>query len=399
MTLTEWNAYVRLPLDVVRAEGDTLILRDGRRILDLYGGHCVLSLGAGNQTLGATLTRQWNELAFVTNLIDHAPRHAFLRAFEANLPPGDWHVFCSNSGAEANENALKAALHATGRDTVVAFSGAFHGRTAAAAAVTDTTKKASPFSPFHVVRVQFGDVIAARAAITDRVAAVILEPIQSLAGVVDPPHGFLEALREACDASGAAMIFDEVQTGNGRLGTPWAAQYFGVTPDFFTTAKGAAGGVPLGLTVASAAWATRVPGSLFGSTFGGGPLPLALAAEVSRAIAAPGFLERIRTSSAALAAAGLRGPVARVRGAGLLLGLELKPGLTAKPIRDALLREGVLVGTCDDPSVLRLCPALTLEPERAHLLAAALDAVNDSCSSPATPSAPSGGMRSVEVSR
>ncbi len=399
MTLTEWNAYVRLPIDVVRAEGDTLILRDGRRVLDLYGGHCVLSLGAGNATLGAALTKQWSELAFVTNLIDHAPRHAFLRAFEPNLPPGDWHVFCSNSGAEANENALKAALHATGRDTVVAFSGAFHGRTAAAAAVTDTNKKASPFTPFHVVRVPFGDAAQARAAITDRVAAVILEPIQSLAGVVDPPAGFLEKLREACTEHGAALIFDEVQTGNGRLGTPWASQHFGVTPDFFTTAKGAAGGIPLGLTVAAAAWATRVPGSLFGSTFGGGPLPLALAAEVARAIAAPEFQDNVRAASAALIEAGVRGPVARVRGAGLLLGLELKPGLTAKPVRDALLREGVLVGTCDDPSVLRLCPALTLKPERARLLAAALDAVGDSCSVPAPRSDRSDGVRSVEVAR
>jgi acetylornithine/succinyldiaminopimelate/putrescine aminotransferase len=375
MSLAEWNAYSRLPLDVVRADGCELILRDGRRILDLYGGHCVLSLGAGNRVLGDALAEQWGSLAFVTNLLDHAPRHRFLAAFEKNLPPGDWRVFCSNSGAEANENALKCAFGATGRERVVAFSGAFHGRTAAANAVTDTAKKATPRTPFDVVRVPFGDVAASKAAIDSSVAAVILEPIQSLAGVVDPPEGFLAALRTACDAAGAALIFDEVQTGNGRLGTPWAAQYFGVVPDVFTTAKGAAGGIPIGLTVAQAKWADRVPGALFGSTFGGGPMPLALATIVSEAIATESFLANVQAASRALSAAGSQFPVKRVRGAGLLLGLELEPGFDAKKVRDLLLAQDVLVGTCDDPRVLRLCPSLSISPTAAGRLRSALETV------------------------
>jgi acetylornithine/N-succinyldiaminopimelate aminotransferase len=379
MTLAEWNTYSRLPIDEVAAEGDELILRDGRRVLDLYGGHCVLSLGAADRGLGEILAAQWKRLGFVTNLLDHAPRHDFLAAFERNLPKGpagddvEWRVFCSNSGAEANENALKAALHATSRDKVVCFSGAFHGRTAAAAAVTDSKYRATPRAPFDVVRVPFGDVAASLAAIDETVSAVILEPIQSLAGVVDPPSGFLAALRDACDASGAALIFDEVQTGSGRLGTPWASQFFQVVPDLFTTAKGAAGGLPIGLTVARAALAARVPGHLFGSTFGGGPLPLALAAHVATRIAAPGFLEGVRAAGEALRRAALRGPVTKVRGEGLLLGLELEAGYGAKAVRDALLAEGVLVGTCDDPRILRLCPPLTLRPERAAILGDALE--------------------------
>lgn len=373
--LEEWNAYSRLPLDVVGAEGDQLVLRDGRRVLDLYGGHCVLSLGAGNESLLAELEQQWKSVSFVTNVLDHSARHEFLAAFERNLPEGDWRVFCSNSGAEANENALKAALAATGRNRIIAFSGAFHGRTAAANAVTDSKKPQWPGAPFTVVRLPWGDLAAARAAIDDSIAAVILEPIQSLAGVVDPPAGFLETLRECCTTKGAALIFDEVQTGNGRLGTPWAAQFFGIIPDLFTTAKGAAGGLPIGLTVAKAEWASRAPGSFFGSTFGGGPLPLALAGAVSRAIASEGFLGNVRAAGEAFTRAALVGPVKRVRGAGLLLGLELEDGFDAKKVRDALLAHGVLVGTCDDPKVLRLCPALTIAPARAERLRIALESV------------------------
>jgi acetylornithine/succinyldiaminopimelate/putrescine aminotransferase len=216
--------------------------------------------------------------------------------------------------------------------------------------------------------VPWGDAEASARAIDGRVAAAILEPIQSLAGVVEPPPGFLEELRAACDTAGAALIFDEVQTGNGRLGTAWAAQHFGVVPDVFTTAKGAAGGLPIGLTVVRSSLAARLPRGILGSTFGGGPVVLAAAAEVARRIAEPGFSVRVRGASAALRAAALKGPTEAVRGAGLLLGVVLRPGFAARDVRDALLGEGVLVGTSDDPRVLRLSPPLVLEPPQADRL-------------------------------
>ncbi|HVS19604.1 MAG TPA: aminotransferase class III-fold pyridoxal phosphate-dependent enzyme, partial [Planctomycetota bacterium] len=155
MKLIEFNAYKRLPLPVVGAEGCELVLEDGRRVLDLYGGHCVNTLGAGDRGLGEVLSWQWKRLSFATNLLDHAPRRAFLEAFERNLPPTPagapaWEVFCSNSGAEANENALKIALAATKRSKVVCFAGGFHGRTAAAAAVSDKKNKPFPAAPFEV---------------------------------------------------------------------------------------------------------------------------------------------------------------------------------------------------------------------------------------------------------
>jgi acetylornithine/succinyldiaminopimelate/putrescine aminotransferase len=380
--LREIDVYPRLSIEVAGAQGCELVLADGRRVLDLYGGHCVNTLGAGDPGLERVLVRQWRTLSFATNLLDHQARHEFMSAFERTLPPShggeSWQVFCSNSGAEANENALKLALDSTKRDVVVCFGGAFHGRTAAAAAVT-YGKQAFPRAPFEVRRVPFGDTEAARAAIDGRVAAVILEPIQSLAGVVDPPAGFLEALRAACDASGAVLVFDEVQTGNGRLGAGWAGQHFGVVPDVFTTAKGAAGGLPIGLTVARERCAAHAKHGALGSTFGGGPLVLAAAAEVARRVRSPGFLGNVRATSEALRAAALSsgsgsgsGPIVAVRGAGLLLGLVLDEGLSAAVARDALLERGVLVGTSNDPRVLRLSPPLTLVPRDAERLAQAL---------------------------
>lgn len=372
--LREIPAYSRLPLPVVAAEGCELILRGGRRVLDLYGAHCVNTLGYGDTALGLALVAQWHELSFVTNALPHAARGAFLEAFGATLPPGEWEVFCSNSGAEANENALQLALAATGRRRVVCFAGAFHGRTAAAAAVSDGPPRGFGGAPFEVVRLPWGDTTALAGAV-DGAAAAILEPVQSLAGVRVPPPGFLAALRSACDRAGALLIFDEVQTGNGRTGQFWAAQHYSVTPDLLTTAKGAAGGLPIGLTVASARLAGRYDLKILGSTFGGGPLVLRAAAEVARRLASPGFLDGVRAAAAALRAAARRGPVAEVRGAGLLLGLVLARGHEAAAVQQALLAQDILVGTSHDPEVLRVTPPLILRPEQAARLAEALESV------------------------
>lgn len=380
MALTEWPAYKRIAIDIVSAQGSELICRDGRRVLDLYGGHCVNTLGAGDPALGAVLARQWNNWSFATNLLDHGPRREFLTAFEPLLPSGDWSVFVTNSGAEANENALKSALAITGRRKVIGFTGAFHGRTAAAARVSDTKRPAYPASPFESLRLPWSDLAAAERAIDSSVGAVILEPIQSLAGVQEPSAGFLAGLRRLCSASGALLIFDEVQTGNGRLGSFWASQHYGVLPDMFTTAKGAAGGFPIGLTVARAELAAATPEGLMGTTFGGGPLALAAATEVSRRIAAPGFLEHVRDVATRFRAICVRGPVQSMRGEGLLLGLVLHPGVKAASVRDQLLAQDVLVGTCDDPSVLRLSPALNLPADSPARLSAALDVVSSASS-------------------
>jgi acetylornithine/succinyldiaminopimelate/putrescine aminotransferase len=373
--LRELPSYQRLPLDPVAACGDFLVLEDGEELLDLYGGHCVNSLGAGDSELGRELSEQWQELSFATNILPLRVRERFEAALAAGLPDGGWRYFLANSGAEANENALKAALAATGRAVVVCFEGAFHGRTAAASAVTDTHERGFPRVPFVLRRVPWGDLEALGRAMDSDVACVMTEPIQSLAGVVDPPSGFLEGLRAACDRHGAWLVFDEVQTGNGRLGTPWAAQHFGVLPDAITTAKGIGGGFPVGLTLIAERNASDVPAKLFGSTFGGSPLALLAASIVWERVMAPGFLENVRAASATFCAAANRGPIQRVRGAGLLLGLEVEAGLAARDVRYALLARGVFVGTSNDPRVLRLSPALTIRPALAERLALALESL------------------------
>ncbi len=357
----ELPVYPRLALPVMKAAACRLQLADGREILDLYGGHCVNTLGAGDAGLSVALARTWRELSFVTNLLDHPGRAAFLEALAPTLPPGEWRIFLANSGAEANENALKIALAASGRKRVAAFEGAFHGRTAAAAAVSDGPDP-FPASPFELLRLPWGDLAAAVSELDAGFGAVILEPIQALAGVRTPPPGFLQGLRALCTRHAIPLVFDEVQTGNGRTGRFWAAQTFSVAPDLFTTAKGIAGGFPMGLTAVRAELAAALPPGLLGSTFGGGPLALAAAAEVARRLAAPGLLEGVRATSEILRRTTGCGPVKAVRGAGLLLGLVLEEGVAARNVRDALLREGILTGLCRDPSVLRLTPPLTLSP-------------------------------------
>ena len=360
--LRELPSYRRLPFRVTGGRGPWL-QTDRGPVLDLYGGHCVNTLGLGDPGVGAALARQWEELSFVSNALEHGGRATLLAALEPSLPPGAWQVFATNSGAEANENLLKAAVAATGRPAVAVFDGAFHGRTAGVACLSSRAGAVTPRSPWGVRRLPFGEA-AAVAELDEEVACVLLEPIQSLAGVREAPRDFLEALREACDRSGAWLLFDEVQTGNGRLGASWAAQALGVVPDAFATAKGVAGGLPLGLSFFREPAASAFDPGLLGSTFGGAPLALAAAAEVARRVHRPAFLEAVRSLSARLQEllAGLPG-VRALRGRGLLLGVELEPPLRAPVLRDALLEAGVLAGTTWDPAVLRLMPPLDLPGE------------------------------------
>ncbi len=353
--LTEFPAYKRLPGVLASATESRLTWEDGKDMLDLYGGHCVNSLGAGSNDVAEALAVQWTRLSFTTNLIQHNGRSEFLAAWKPLMPEGDWQVFASNSGAEANENVLKWALQTTKRKVVVCFEGAFHGRTAAADAVSHG-ESAFPSTPFEVRRLPWGST----EGIDADVAAVILEPIQSLAGVVDPPEGFLESLREVCTESGAWLLFDEVQTGNGRLGTVWASQFYGVTPDGFSTAKGVAGGMPLGLSFLEASLAAKVPGGVSGATFGGNPMSLAGSKVVAAKLAQPAFLAHVQKLSHAFENLVGIGPVTGMRGKGLLLGLELHNSVSASEVRDALFEAGILVGTSRDPHILRLSPPLNL---------------------------------------
>jgi acetylornithine/N-succinyldiaminopimelate aminotransferase len=364
--------YAQLDLHPVGGEGAWLILADGRRILDMYGGHAVAALGYGHPRLVAALQDQVQRLTFQSNLLPLELRARACEALARFAPPGLDRVFLVNSGAEANENALKLAFREPGRTRVVAVEGAFHGRTAAAAAVTWGSEKwyGFPQKPFEVSFISAYDPAALAHKVGAETAALIVEPVQGVAGAVDLPVEFLAAARQATRDAGALLIFDEVQCGMGRTGRPFAADHYGITPDIITTAKGLAGGFPAGALITTHEIAAGLKVGELGTTFGGGPMACAAIETVLAVIRDEGLLERVRALSEQIRATCLVGPVTAIQGAGFLLGLVCSR--PAKEVQAELLAHGILAGTSADPRVLRLLPPLILTPEHVDRLAAAL---------------------------
>ena len=371
------EVYSLLPFAPVKGEGVYLTSEDGRRVLDLYGGHAVAALGYGHPELTATIARQSRQLLFQTNALPLQIRDEAAAKLAEFAPEGVGRVFFVNSGAEANENALRLALRITGRKKIIAMEHAFHGRTAAVAAVTWGAESwyGFPRAPMDVVFVPRNDVGALTAAVDRDTAGVIIEPVQGLAGAFDFAPEFLHAARQACDRVGALLILDEVQTGMARLGEPFGAQLYRVRPDMLTVAKGLGGGIPCGALLMSQEIAAGLkPGSL-GTTFGGGPLACAAMKTVIEVITRDGLCGRVRDVSDAIRATCAVGPVHGFQGKGFLLGLRTRPRAAA--VRDALLARDILTGTSADPHVLRLLPPLILTTDHVRRLAAALEELTD----------------------
>jgi acetylornithine/succinyldiaminopimelate/putrescine aminotransferase len=367
------HVFAQYPLEVVSAQGVWLINSKGERVLDLYGGHAVVALGYGHPGWTRALTRQAESCNFQTNAV---PMQVRVRAAErlVRFSGLDFRsVFFVNSGAEANENALKLAFRMTGRAHVAALEGAFHGRTAGAGAVTWGAREkwyGFPRTPFDVSFIPRGDTAAIAQQVTERTAAVIVEPVQGLAGAVDLGAPFLQALRRRCDEVGAVLIFDEVQCGVGRTGYPFAANLYGVMPDMITTAKALGNGFPCAALLASARVAAALQLDLLGTTFGGGPMACAVMEAVIEAIESQQLLEQVRRVGAYIRQTCVVGPVTAHQGAGHLTGLRTtRP---AKAIQAELLECGILTGTASDPHVLRLLPAFILEEEHVDMLRDAL---------------------------
>lgn len=375
----DWTVpvYAQLPVEPIRGDGVYLETRDGRRMLDLYGGHAVACLGYGHPRLLQALRSQAEALMFQSNAVPMAVRAEACRALATFAPEGLNRVFLVNSGAEANENALRLAFRLTGRQRAVAVEGAFHGRTGAAAAVTWGARErwyGYPRLPFQVSFVPPDDIEALTAAIGEDVAAVIIEPVQGVAGAVHMSAEFLRAAENACRASGAILIFDEVQCGMGRSGYPFVAQAVGVEPHVLTTAKGLAGGFPAGALVTTDEIADRLKVGDLGTTFGGGPMACAAISAVIEAIREENLMERVKTVSDSIRSSCVVGPVHAVQGRGLLLGLRTRP--PARDVRDALLERDIIAGTSGDPHVLRLLPPLTLGETEVDRLAQALKEIS-----------------------
>ncbi|MBV8202271.1 MAG: aspartate aminotransferase family protein [Acidobacteria bacterium] len=369
--------YAQSAIEPVSGRGVVLRTRDGRELLDFYGGHAVALLGYAHPRLLAALSRQASELFFQSNVVPLAVRARAARRLVEWGPAGLSRAFLVNSGAEANENALRLAIRHTGRAHVVALSGSFHGRTAAAAAVSHGAGKAAvswygfPRAPFDVTFVPRGDLEALAAALTAApTAALILEPVQGMGGAVALGGEYLAAARELTRGAGAMLIFDEVQCGMGRTGQPFAAQTWGVTPDLLTTAKGLAGGFPAGAVLASPEIVAGVRRGDLGSTFGGGPMACALIEEVIAVIAEEELLANVRALSRRIRETCQVGPVTAIQGEGFLLGLRTtRP---ASEVQGELLARNILAGTSADPHVVRLLPPLVLAAEHVAALAAAL---------------------------
>jgi acetylornithine/N-succinyldiaminopimelate aminotransferase len=373
--LTTLPVYGQLPFVPVRATGCDIITSDGRRILDLYGGHAVAALGYGHPRLIEAVSEQSQRLLFQSNAVALEIRALAAEKLLEVAPADMRRVFFVNSGAEANENALRMACVVTRRNKVLAITHSFHGRTAAAGAVTWNSDQwyGFPSKPFDVDFIPRDDCDAANRMIDSDVAAVIVEPVQGVAGAYDLSHEFLTTLRKRTQQCGVLLIADEVQSGIGRSGQFFAMQAHEVVPDILTSAKALGGGIPCGAVLCTEDVATHFgPGDL-GSTFGGGPVAAAAIVAVIETIESDGVLENVRKREAQIREQCIRGPVKRIQGMGLLLGLVCdRP---AVEVRNALLQHDILTGTSGDPEVLRILAPLVLESHHIDHLAQALDAL------------------------
>ncbi|MEZ4424012.1 MAG: aminotransferase class III-fold pyridoxal phosphate-dependent enzyme [Gemmatimonadota bacterium] len=369
----ELPVYARLGIEINEGDGVEVVASTGERYLDFYGGHATALLGYGHPALVRALTDQAGRLFFQTNLVDIEVRRRAHERLAALAPDGLERVFLVNSGAEANENALRLALRATGRTRVVALEGSFHGRTAASAAVTygSAAWYGFPRTPFDVTWVAVGDVDGLDQALAGGdVAAVIVEAVQGVQGARDLPDAFLQAVRERSRAAGALLIADEIQCGMARSGKMFAFEHAGVDPDLVTTAKGLAGGFPAGAVLMTEAVGATVASGDLGTTFGGGPLAAALIVAVADALSAPGFLDHVAEMGARIRSTCRVGPVVDIQGRGLLVGLRCSR--PAKEVVGALRDQGILTGTSKDPAVVRLMPPLVIDETHVDRLASAL---------------------------
>ena len=361
--------YKKMPIVAERGEGVWIYGSDGEKYLDLYGGHAVAGTGHSHPRVVAAIREQAEKLLFYSNLVYSEARARAAEKLVSVAPPELTKAFFCNSGTEANENAMRMARMATGRENVITFSGGFHGRTADAISATFLGRYrelGKPNVPGHLAA-EFGNIEAVRALADETVAAIMLEPIQSMAGVVMADRDFYRELRELCDKRQIVLIYDEVQTGVGRTGD-WffAGSEAGsnVVPDIITLAKALGSGIPVGACLVTEKISATIKENDLGTTFGGGMIAMAAVAATLEAIDNDGMLENVRAVEAYLRDR-LKGipQVVSVRGRGFLLGLEFRD--KAAPIHKALLDRNIITGTSSDPRVLRLLPPLNLTRDEA----------------------------------
>ncbi|CAN2195882.1 ArgD Ornithine/acetylornithine aminotransferase [Candidatus Nanopelagicaceae bacterium] len=361
--LNRWNTVVQNnygspTIALVKGKGIVVTDADGKQYLDFLGGIATSILGHAHPVIVKAVTKQVSTLSHVSNFYAHPQAIELAEKLTSMTGDKNAKVFFCQSGAEANEAALKLSRR-TGKVRVVAAQGAFHGRTMGALSLTGQPSKREPFLPLikGVKHVPYGDIEAMRKAVTKKTAMVIIEPIMGEAGVIVPPADYLQQLRALCDDKGALLVIDAVQTGMGRTGDWFGYEYSGITPDVITLAKGLGGGLPLGAMIALGKAAELFQPGDHGSTFGGNPVTTAAGLAAIKFIETTGVLAKVEKQGAELIRELAMIPgVKEVRGAGLLLGIELQD-LKAADVANSLRNEGVLVNAAN-PTTIRIAPAL-----------------------------------------
>ncbi|HEY8186172.1 MAG TPA: aspartate aminotransferase family protein [Pyrinomonadaceae bacterium] len=371
--------YKKMPIVAERAKGVWLYSSAGEKYLDLYGGHAVAGTGHSHPHVVAAIQAQAEKLLFYSNLVYSEDRARAAEKLISIAPAELTKVFFCNSGTEANENAMRMARMATGRENVITFSGGFHGRTADAISATFLGKYrelGKPNVPGHL-EAEFGNIDSVRALADKTVAAIMLEPIQSMAGVRMAGPEFYQALRELCDQREIVLIYDEVQTGVGRTGEWFFADSEAgshVVPDIITLAKALGSGIPVGACVVNDKISASIKENDLGTTFGGGMIAMTAVRATIEAIENDGMLENVRAVELYLRQHLEEIPsIVSIRGRGFLLGMEFQD--KAAPIHQALLERKIITGTSSDPHVLRLLPPLCLKREEVDQFVEVLVAV------------------------
>ncbi len=364
-----FDVYKLWPIEPVKAKGLKIWDKDGVEYTDLYGGHAVISIGHCHDTYVNMLQEQLNRLGFYSNAVQNSLQRELAASLGRACGYEDFALFLCNSGAEANENALKLASFHTGKSRFIAFEKAFHGRTFGAVAATDNPKIRAPFNQTeHITFVPMNDIAAVDKYLsTGEFAGVIIEGIQGVAGIYEPDAQFLQEVSSLCKKHSAALILDEVQSGYGRTGKFFAHQHSGVVPDIVTTAKGMGNGFPIGGVFV----APHIKPSygMLGTTFGGNHLACTAALAVLKVMEEENLVENANTVGEYLIAELSKLPVFKeVRGRGLMIGLELNPGY--ETLRDKLLFEEHIFTGGAGANVIRLLPPLNITKEVAdHFIA------------------------------
>jgi len=379
--------YKKMPIAAQRGEGVWIYTSDGQKYLDLYGGHAVAGTGHCHPHVVAAIREQSEKLLFYSNLVYSETRARAAERLVALAPASLTKAFFCNSGTEANENAMRMARMSTGRENIITFSGGFHGRTADAISATFLGKYreiGKPNVPGHL-EAEFGNIEGLRQLADESVAAIMLEPIQSMAGVRMAEPEFYRELRGLCDERGIVLIYDEVQTGVGRTGEWFFSGHAagaGVVPDIVTLAKALGSGIPVGACLVCETVASHIKENDLGTTFGGGMIAMAAITATLEAIDNDGMLANVKMVETYLRKR-LKEveQVVRVRGLGFLLGIEF--AAKAAATHRALLDRHIITGTSSDPNVLRLLPPLCLQNQEVDLFVNTLKEVITNCYSKA----------------